>query len=76
MQKITDVICDMKKLTTLNLSWTCLKPKQMRIISEALKLNRNLRSLNLSYNSLTYVDMIQPNEDVEFTREEIMQNAY
>jgi hypothetical protein len=66
--KIVDVITNMKKIIWLNLSWTCLNPKDMKLISEELKHCRTLRSLNLSYNSLTFNDVVKPEEDGVLTR--------
>ena len=59
LELLLEVLDNKEILTHLDLSWTKLKPVQLLALSETLKKDdgyplRNIRNLNLSYNSLFF----------------------
>ena len=74
IEKLCNVIFEKKKVSHLDISWTCLKPKQMARISEALKTSNSIRHLNLSFNSLTYPKLIKNANGEELNEDEMKHN--
>jgi Ran GTPase-activating protein (RanGAP) involved in mRNA processing and transport len=76
--KIVDQLCNIiekdRNLTSIDLSWGSLGPKHLLKICESLKDSKNaLMNINLSYNSLCFIEPTNDQKEMFFNSEDFFQ---